>query len=93
MARRLEIDDTIRSQYRWYNAVRTQLAVRLIPPSDNSDPVGHFLASVKDLFEYALQDVSDAALVGITIQNQVIQNDKPKLISFRRKDQLSREVV
>jgi len=32
-------------------------------------------------------------MVGITIQNQVNQNDKKKGISFRRKDQLSGEVV
>jgi len=35
-----------------------------------------------------LQDVSDSDMVGITIQNQVNQNDK-----IRRKDQLSGEVV
>jgi len=55
--------------------------------------VGHFLASVNELFEYALQDVSDGDMVGITIQNQVNQKDKPIGISFRRKDQLSGEVI
>ena len=93
MARRLEIDDTISRQYRRYNAVGTQLTVRLLPPADNSDPVGHFLASVNELFEYALQDVSDGDMLGITIQNQVNQNDKPIGISFRRKDQLTGEVI
>ena len=32
MARRFEIDDTVRRQYRQYNAVGTQLTVRLLPP-------------------------------------------------------------
>jgi len=32
-------------------------------------------------------------MVEITIQNQVNQNDKPIEISFRRKDQLSAEVI
>ena len=32
-------------------------------------------------------------MVGISIQNQVNQNDKPIGISFRRKDQLSGEVI
>jgi len=45
------------------------------------------------MFEYALQDMSDSNIVGITIQNQGNQNDKPIVISFRRKDQLSGEVV
>jgi len=55
--------------------------------------VGHFLASVNEHFEYALQDVSENDMVGITIQNQVNQNDKAIGISFRRKDQLSGEVI
>jgi len=55
----------------------------IITPVDNNDPVGHFLASVNELFEYALQDVSDSDMVGITIQNQVNQNDKAIGISFR----------
>jgi len=32
---------------------------------------------MNELFEYALQDVDDSDMVGITIQNQVNQNDKP----------------
>ena len=48
---------------------------------------------MNELFEYALQDVSDSDMVGITIQNQVNQNYKPIAISFRRKDQLSEEVI
>ena len=53
----------------------------------------NFIASVNALFEYVLQDVIDSDMVGITIQNQVNQNDKPIGISFRRKYQLSGEVV
>jgi len=59
MTRRFEIDDTIRRQYRRYNAVGMQLTVRLLPPANNSYAAGHFLASVNELFEYALQDVSE----------------------------------
>jgi len=93
MARRIEIDDTIRKQYRRYNAEGTQLTVRLLPPAYNSDPVGHFLASENEIFEYILQDVSDEDTVGITIKNQANQNDKPIGISFSRKERLSREVI
>jgi len=78
MARRFEIMDTTTRQYR-------QLTVRLIPPSDNSDPVVHFLTSVNDLFEHALRDVNDSDVVN--------RNDKPIGISFRRKDQLSGDVI
>jgi len=48
---------------------------------------------VNEIFEYALQDVSDSDVVGITIQNQVHQNEKPVGISLRRNDQLSGEVI
>ena len=53
----------------------------------------NFLASVNEILKYALQDVIDDDMVGITIQNQVNQNDKPIGISFKRKDQLSGEVI
>jgi len=56
------------------------------------NPVAHFLANVNDLIEHALHDVEDSDMVGMTIQNQVNQNDKPIGISFRRKDQLSADV-
>ena len=57
--------------------------MRLIPHSENSDPVANFLASVNDLFQHALRDVDDTDMVTITIQNQMNQNDKPIGINFR----------
>ena len=61
MTRRFEIDDTITRRYKRFNATGTQLIARLLPPSnDNEDPVSHFLASVDDLFNHALQNVSDS---------------------------------
>ena len=65
----------------------------MITHSENSDPVAHFLASVKEEFEHVLRDVDDADMVGLTFQNQVNQNDKNIEISFRRKDQLSGNVI
>ena len=72
--------------YRRYNAVGSQLTVRLIPPSDNTNPVAHFLAGVNELFEHALRDVDASDMVGITIQNEVNQNGNPIGVSFRRKN-------
>ena len=48
---------------------------------------------MNDLFEHALQGVSDSDMMGITIQNEVNQNDKAIGISFRRKDQLAGDVI
>jgi len=93
LARRFEIDDTITKQYRRVNAEGKQITVRLLPPSTNVDPVTNFLASVNDLFEHVLQNVNDSDMVGITIHNQVNQSEKPIEISFRRKDELSGEVI
>jgi len=76
MARRFEIDGRITRQYRRFNDVGTQHTVRLLPPSDDGDPVSNFLASMNDLFDHTLQNVSDSDMVGITIQNQVNQNEK-----------------
>ena len=66
--------------------------MRLIAPSDNSDPVAHLPTSVNDLFEHALRVVDDSDMVGMTIENRVNQNDKPIGISFRRKYQLFGDV-
>ena len=83
----------VHQHYRRFNAVGTQLTVRLQPPLDEENPVSHFLASVNELFEHALQGVSDSDIVGITMQNEVNQNDKPIGISFRHKDQLAGDVT
>ena len=85
------IDSEKHRKYRSFNAVGTELTVRLLPPAqrDDSDALTHFQSSVNDLFDYALRDVNDSDMVGITIQNEVNLLDKPIDISFRRKDQLS----
>ena len=77
MARKFEIEDTITRQYRRFNATGTQLEVRLLPPSDATDRVNHFLVSLNDLFLHALQNLNESDMVGITIQNRENQNDKP----------------
>jgi len=93
MAGIFDILDRNTRQYRRYNAAGGQITARFILLSDNSDPVTHFLASVNDLIEHVLRDISNSDMVGITIQNKVNQNDKSIGISFRRKDQLSADVI
>jgi hypothetical protein len=68
--------------------------VRLRPPEpEEENPVNHFLTNVNDLLEYALRDVSDSDMVCITIRNEVNENDKVIGLSFRRKDQLSGDII
>ena len=87
MMHRFEIVREIRREYRRFNTSGTQLTVRLNPPATpEANPQDHFLPSVNDLFEHALQDVGDGDMVGIAIHNESNQN-KPIGISFRRRDQ------
>ena len=86
MAHRFEVVREVRRQYRRFNPTGTQLTVRLNPPfSPDANRVDHFLASVNDLFEHALQDMGDGDMVGMAILESN-QNDKPIGISFRRRD-------
>jgi hypothetical protein len=96
MARRFEVESEINRQYSRFNAMGTQLTARLLPPPEEEEEenlVTHFLASVNNLFEYALRDLGPSDMVGITIQNEVNENDKVIGIGFRRKDQLSGDVI
>jgi len=95
MVRRFDIEDMITRRYIRFNAIVTQLTVRLLPPSNNDakGPITHFLANVNDLYVHALQNVSDSDMVWITIQNRVNQNDKSIGIRFRRKDQLAGDMI
>jgi len=93
MVHRFEIENTITRRYSRFNAIGTQLIVRLLPPSNARDPVSHFLTRVNDLFEHALQNLSDTDMLGITIHNRVNQNDKQNGISFRHKDKKAGDVV
>ena len=88
---RFTIDVEITRQYRRFNAVGTELTVRLLTPAlgDDSVAMTHFQASVTDLFEYALRNCRDSDMVGLAIRNEVNMQDKALVISFRRKDQLS----
>jgi hypothetical protein len=68
--------------------------VRLNPPSESDlNPIDHFLASINDVFEHVLQDVQDSDLVGVAIRNEVNQSDKRIRLSFRRRNQISGEVI
>ena len=48
---------------------------------------------MSELFEYALRDCSKSDMVGVTISNEVNEQDKPIGISFIRKDELSEELI
>ena len=87
---RFTIDSETDRQYSRFNARGTEL-----PPAigDNQDAITHFQASVNDLFDYALRNVDDSDMVGVTIHNEVNLLDKAIGISFRRKDQLPEEVI
>jgi hypothetical protein len=92
---RFTIEEEITRQYRRFNAAGTQFTVRLLPPTEgiDSNQRSHFLASVPDLFEHALQNCDDTDIVGITISNEENVQNKMIGICFRRKDQLTPDVI
>ena len=65
----------------------------LLPPSDATDTISHFLARVNDLFRHTLQNLSNSDMVVIMIQNRVNQNDKPIRISFKGMEQLVGDLI
>jgi hypothetical protein len=94
MAHRFEIVREIRRDYRRSGTVGKQFTVRLNPPSDlDLNPIDHFLASTNDVFEHVLQDVQDSDMVAVAIRNEVNQSDKPIGLNFRKRDQISGDVI
>jgi len=92
---RFTIEEEQTRQYRRFNARETQLTVRLLPPPEGEDPnpMSHFLDSVTELLEHALRDLEDSDMVGIAISNEVEVKDRAIGITFRRKDQITGDVI
>ena len=92
---RFTVEEEQTRLYRRFNAQGTQLTVRLLPPAEGQDsnPMSHFLDSVTELFDYALRDLEDSDMVGITISNEVEVKDRAIGISFRRRDQITGDVI
>jgi ADP-glucose pyrophosphorylase len=76
-----------------FQAVATQLKVRLLTPSEDRNRVCHFIACVHDMIDHALQNVSNSDIVGIIIQNQVNRNVKAIGTRVRWKHQFSRDIL
>jgi len=51
------------------------------------------MASVTSLCQYALQNCDDSDMLGISMCNEVNMRDKAIGISFRRKDQVSTDLI
>jgi len=92
---RFTVEEEQTRLYRRFSAQGTQLTVHLLPPPEGQDsnPMSHFLDSVAELFDYALRDLEDSDMVGITISNEVEVKDRAIGISFRRRDQITGDVI
>jgi len=92
--RKFEIIEEQTREYRRFNTQCTQWKDRLNPPPPiSTDPVNHFVAGVNEIFDHLLENVGDGDMEGTTILNEVNQTDKPIGFSFRRKDQISSDVI
>jgi len=92
---RFTIEDEQTRLYRRFNAQGTQRTVRLLPPPEGQDsnPMSQALDSVPELFEHSLGDLEDSDMVGIAIRNEAEATDRAIGISFRRKDQITGDVI
>ena len=92
---RLTVEEEQTRLFRCFNAQGTQLTVCLLSPGEGQDsnPMSHFLDSVTELFVYALRDVEDSDMVGIKISNEVEVKERAIGISFRRRDQITGDVI
>jgi len=93
---RFTIEDEETRLYRRLNAQGTLTVRLLLPPEGEEEipnPMSHFLDSVTEFFEYALRDLEDSDMIGITISNEVNVKDRAIGISFRRKDQITGDVI
>ena len=67
-----KIDGEIKRQYRRFNAIGTELTVRLSShPENEPNPMSQFKASVTELIEYVLRGSQDSDMVGLTSRNEV----------------------
>ena len=66
-----------------------------LPPTevDDRDPISYFMASVTDLCDHALRNCDDWDMVDTSIRNEVNLRGNAIGISFRRKDELSSDVI
>jgi len=92
---RFKVEEEQTRMYRRFNAQGTQLTVRLLPPPEGQDsnPMSHFLDRVTEVFDYALRDLENSDMVGITISNEVEVKDTAIGISFRGRDQITGDVI
>jgi len=93
MSRYFTIQNEITRHYWRFNTERRELTVRLTAPVPSSTAARHFNESVDALFEYSLRDLQPSDMVGISIHNADNQKDRPNGLSFRRRDQISRDVL
>lgn len=84
-----------RMEYGRFDMRGTQWKVRLKPPptSGTAEPNTHFIATTNELFYHLMDNVGDGDMVGITIHNEVNQIDILIACGFRKKYQISSDVI
>jgi hypothetical protein len=94
MSRYFTVRSEIARHYRRIKTDEKELKMRLTAPPPASSAARHFAYSVDALFEYSLRDLQPSDMVDISINNADNQQDRPIwLRSFRRKDQISGDVL
>jgi hypothetical protein len=95
MFQRFTVLNEVNREYRRFEARGRELTVQVMAPPQHSvearDIARYFAESVDELFEYALRDLDPGDMVGVSIHTADNRQDRPIGLSFRRRDQISRE--
>jgi len=93
MSRYFTVQNEITRHYRLFNAEERELTVRITTPPSLTTAARHFTDSVNAFFEYTLHELQPSNMVGISIHNADKQQDRPMGLSYRRRNQISRDVL
>jgi G:T-mismatch repair DNA endonuclease (very short patch repair protein) len=89
----VQILSETRKHYARFQTHGRHIVLRIHPCPDDEDPFTYFKDSMEEILEISLLNVEASDMVGIQILNTVNSVDKPIGLSFRRKDQISLDVI
>lgn len=87
------MQNEVNRHYRHFKAEGIEVNVRMTVPPPARDPARLFASSVDDMFEYSLRDIDPGDMVGISVHNEDNQQFMTIRLRYRRKNQISGDVL
>jgi hypothetical protein len=89
----VQILNETRKYYSRFQTHERLFVLQIRPSQENVEPITYFRECMEEILEISLLNVEDNDMVGIQISNSINSLDKPIGISFRRKDQITVDVI